>query len=106
MKFSKIKEKKFEKMAEQATIDCYGEYEQFSGWACTLEEELPLPLKCIIFGEDAALIDIETDENGTSVLGIIKKGKSKIRIPIQDIELKDKTAKHNDWVDAYRHWLN
>ena len=106
MKLGKTKGKKFEKMAEQATMDCYGEYEQLSGWACALEDELPLPLKCLILGEEAMLTGIETDENGTSVLGIIKKGKSKIRIPIQDIEFKDKTAKYNKWVDAYRHWLS
>lgn len=98
-------EKKFEKMAEEATLDCYGEYEQFSGWSCTLEEKLPLPLKCLILGEEAILTGIETDNNGTSVLGIVKREKWKIRVPIQDIELKDTKAKHAEWIEAYRHWL-
>ena len=77
-------------MAEEATVDCYNEYEQCSGWVCTLVEELPLPLKCLIFGEEATLVDVDADENGTAVLGVIAKNKKKIRIPIQDVEVIDK----------------
>lgn len=99
------KEKKFEQMAEEATVDCYNEYEQGSGWACTLADELPLPLKCLIFGEEAILVDVDTDEGGTSVLGVITKNKKKIRIPIQDVELVDKKAKNLEWLEAYRYWI-
>ena len=84
---------KFQKMAEEATVDYYDEYEQYGGWACTLEEELPLPLKCLVFGEEATLINVDTDDNGTSVLGIVSKNKKKIRIPIQDIEVVNKKDK-------------
>ncbi len=99
------KEKKFEQMAEEATTDCYNEYEQRNGWACTLADRLPLPLKCLIFGEEATLVDVDTDENGTSVLGVITRNKKKIRIPIQDIEVVDKKAKNLEWLEAYRYWI-
>lgn len=92
-------------MAEEATVDCYNEYETYAGWACMLEDELSLPLKCRIFDEQALLVGIETDDNDTAVLGIIKMGKKKIRVPIQDIELMDKKLKSLQWLDAYRHWL-
>lgn len=46
MKKAKSNNSKFELMSEEATLDCYGEYEQFCGWACILEEKLPLPLSC------------------------------------------------------------
>lgn len=96
---------KLEKMADEATVDCYDEYEQFSGWACTLEDELPLPLKCIIFGGDAILVDVNLDDGGLSVLGIIIKDKNKIRIPIQDVIAADKKAKGLEWIEAYRYWV-
>jgi len=72
-------------MAEEATVDCYNEYEQSSGWACTLADELPLPLKCLVFGKEAVLVDVDTDEQGTSVLGVITQNRKKIRIPIPDV---------------------
>lgn len=96
---------KIEKLIEEATTDCYNEHEAFSGWATTLENSLKLPCKCLLLGEEAMLTGIDTDESGTSVLGIIKKGNKKIRIPAQDIELKDKAARGAIWLDAYRHWL-
>ena len=105
MKISKQNKNKFERMVEEATIDCYNEYEQCSGWACTLEEELPLPLKCLIFGEEATLVDVGADEHGTAVLGVITKNKKKIRIPIQDVEAIDKIAKNLEWLKAYRYWI-
>ena len=99
------KEKKFQKMVEEATVDCYNKYEQSSGWACTLADELSLPLKCLIFGKEAMLVDVDTDEYGTSVMGVIAKNKKKIRIPIQDVEIVDKKCKSLDWILAYRYWI-
>lgn len=104
-KISERRMKKLEKMAEDATVDCYDD-EVFAGWACTLEDELPLPLKCKILGQETLMVKVETDDSGKSVLGVIKSGKSKstIRVPIQDIEFVNK-SKELQWVDAYRHWL-
>ena len=105
MNISEQNKNKFEQMAEEAVVDCYNEYEQCSGWACTLAEELPLPLKCLIFGEEAMLVDVDTDEQETFVLGVITKNKKKIRIPIQDVDVVDKRAKTIDWLEAYRYWI-
>ncbi|MFH1637208.1 MAG: calcium-binding protein [Candidatus Woesearchaeota archaeon] len=103
-KISKRKAKKLKLMAEEATVDCHNEDEQFSGWECTLNDELPLPLKCRIFDEEALLVRICMDESGRSILGTIKKGNKKIRIPIQD--LKPASQKAAEWIEAYRIWLS
>ncbi len=105
MKITKQNKNKFKKMAEEATVDCYNEYEQCSGWACTLEDELPLPLKCLIFGEEATLVELDIDENGTSVLGVVTKNKKKIRILVQDVEVVDKKSTGLEWLEAYRYWI-
>jgi hypothetical protein len=78
---------------------------QFSGWACTLEEKLRLPLKCLVFGEEARLVKIDTDENGTAVLGIIIRDKKKVRVPIQDLKVADESAECLEWLEAYKCWL-
>lgn len=105
LKHSERRLKNLEKMAEDATVDCYNDEEAFAGWACTLEDELPLPLKCKILGQEAFLIRVETDDSGKSVLGVIKIGKKKIRTPIQDIVPVNKKMKNVQLIDAYRHWL-
>lgn len=104
-KLGKLKVKRLEKFAEEATVDCYTDQEAFSGWACTLEDKLPLPMKCQLLGEEAMLARVEADDGGMAVLGIIKRGRKKLRIPVQDIEPADKKAKGLEWIEAYRHWL-
>jgi len=105
MKLTEDQKRKFEKMAAEATTDCYNEEEAFSGWASTLEDNLQLPLKCFVFGEEATLIGIDMNEGSGAVLGVIQKNKKKVRVPIQDIKIKDKTTKSLEWIEAYRYYI-
>ncbi|MBI4182275.1 MAG: hypothetical protein HY520_04895 [Candidatus Aenigmarchaeota archaeon] len=101
----KRKSKMLEKLAEEATVDCWTDEEVFGGWACTLEDELPLPMKCHILGEEAMLVGVEVDDGGKAVLGRVVKARKKIRVPVQDIEPADAKTKGLEWLEAYRHWL-
>lgn len=40
MKRTKISKKEYEKIIEEATVDCYNEDEAFYGMVCTLSDEL------------------------------------------------------------------
>jgi len=90
----------YEKIIEEATTDCYEEYEQAAGWACILEDNIFMPCKCFIGKEEAILNKIEQHEN--SVLGLITIDKIKIRTPIEDIKSKDKNM--TIYIDAYIYW--
>lgn len=94
--------KTYEKIIEDATIDCYGEYEQISGWACLLNDNIHIPCNCAIGKEKAVLEKIDTDDNGNVVIGIIKMNKSKMRVLIQDVILENQKAM--DYVSAYDYW--
>jgi len=89
----------FEKIIEDATVDCNSEDEQITGWACSP------PCNCIIGKEkreQAVLEKVEQDGRSNSILGIIKLGKIKIRIPIEDINLED--SKKMKYINAYKYW--
>lgn len=92
----------FEEIIEEATVDCYNEYEQISGWVCVLEENIPSPCKCLIGKEIASLEKIDTNSSSSEIFGIIKLNKTKIRIPIEDILLEDPNSMK--YIDAYRYW--
>ena len=96
------KKKVFEKIIEDATMDCYGEYEQISGWVCLLDDNIPTPCDCIIGEEHVVLEKIETDNNGMVVIGSIKLNKTKMRVLIQDIVLQNQNAMN--YIDAYTYW--
>ena len=83
-------------------MDCYGEYEQISGWACLLDEFIRTPCNCVLGKEKAVLEKIGTDDNGNVVIGVIKLNKTKVRVLIQDIILENQKAM--DYINAYAHW--
>src|SRR3989338_11617897 len=103
MKSRNSKQKKvFEKIIEDATMDCYGEYEQISGWACFLDDSIHTPCKCRIGKELMVLEKIGTDDNGNVVIGIIKFNKTKVRVLIQDVTLE--SQKEMGYINAYAYW--
>ena len=77
----------YKKIIEDATIDCYGAYEQISGWACLLDDCVPTPCNCTIGKEKAVLEKIDMDDNCNALIGAIKLNKTKFRVPIQEVLL-------------------
>ena len=51
--------KAYEKIIEEATVDCHDEYEQICGWVCSLDEKIATPCKCKIAKQDAILEKID-----------------------------------------------
>ena len=96
------KKKMYERIIEEATVDCYGEYEQISGWACLLDDNLPTPCNCIIGKEKATLEKINMDDTGNVVVGIVRLNKTKVRILLQDIILENQKAMN--YINAYAYW--
>ena len=92
----------YEKIIEEATMDCSDEYEQMAGWECVLDEKISTPHSCMIGTQHAILEKVSLDDNGGSVIGVIRLNKTRMRILIQDIILEDSEAmKH---IDAYKYW--
>lgn len=44
------KKVRWEAMIEEATVDCYGEYEEFAGMLATLEDRLEFPFEARVLG--------------------------------------------------------
>ena len=97
------REKKiYERIIEEATMDCHDEYEQISGWECAFDENVHTPCSCTIGKEEAILEKISPDDNGNIIMGFIKLNKTKIRVLIQDIVLDN--PKSMKYVNAYKYW--
>ena len=92
----------FEKIIEEATADCYNEYEQIAGWTCLLVENIFVPCKCLIGKEKASLEKIDTNNNSSEIFGIIRLNKTILRIPIEGISLEN--SNHMKYIKAYRYW--
>ena len=54
-----------DKMIEEATVDCYDEQEQASGFFTMIEDNLVFPFTARVFGIDVSVVGIEMDDDGS-----------------------------------------
>lgn len=94
--------KLYEKIIEDATIDCHDDEEQILGWDNLLDENITTPCSCKIGKQEAVLEKIDFDDKGEALVGVIKLNKIKMRILLQDIILDNpETMKY---INAYKYW--
>lgn len=101
MKKNEFSEEKFDALIEEATVDCYGDYECLTGFCCTFENEFEFPFKAKIIGEEVKVIGVT--ENGEQIEAICKRNGKKSNINI--LNLKIRSRKEKEWIKAYKKWL-
>jgi calcium binding protein len=94
---------RLEAMAEEATVDAYGESEQICGWACMLEEHIVVPFETTVLGEAVTVEAIE-HRGDTRIVAICKRGRSRQAIDILELPLRSPPPTGTEWIEAYRHW--
>ena len=97
---------RLEALIEEATIDCYDEYEAFSGMEATLTDELAFPLKAIALGDPVTVTGIDqksSPERGLMVT--VAKAGTSYAFPLSELELVDPDPASAEWVAAYKLWL-
>jgi hypothetical protein len=93
-----------EAMAQQATVDCYSESEQASGFHAMIADNLEVPFGAKVLGVDVLVEDIDLKEDGAIVAICVRGGFSQA-IRVLDLPLPTPPPAGAEWIDAYRHWL-
>lgn len=90
-------------MIEEALVDAYGESEQKTGFYTMLEDNLATPFQTEILGVETTVerIDLTDDEQ---IVTVCARGKSRQRIPILDLPLRDPPPEGAEWIEAFRRW--
>ncbi len=101
-KIALTEKKLYEKIIEQATVDCYDEEEQTVGWECILDENICTPCECVIGKEKAILEKVTSDDCGNVMIGVVRLNKTKLRVVLRDIILEDPKAMQ--YINAYIYW--
>ena len=92
-----------ERMAEEATVDAYGESEQVCGFYTMLDNDLELPFKTAVLGSEVTVEEIDLTDNDRIVV-VCRRGQERQRLPILDLPLPEPPPKGWEWIEAYRHW--
>jgi hypothetical protein len=94
---------RLDKLIEEATVDCYNESEQISGFFCVLEERLEMPFTVSLLGVEAVVERIElTDVD--EIVAVCRRGRNRQRISILELPLPHPRPAGTEWMEAYRRW--
>lgn len=91
-------------MAQAATIDCYNESEEITGWFTMIEENLATPFETRVLGAAVTIERIELNEAG-QIVAVCSRGRDRQTLPILDLPLPRLRPVGSEWIEAYRRWF-
>ena len=90
-------------MIEQATVDCYNESEQVTGWFTMIDENLAVPFETTVLGVPVTVERVDLDRS-EQIVAICSRGRSRQSLPILDLRLPAPAPGGAEWIEAYRCW--
>jgi len=99
-----LAKKQMETMIQAATVDCYNESEEVTGWFTMLEESLAVPFETRVLGVPVTVERIALND-ADQIVAVCSRGRDRQTLPILDLPLPRRRPEGSEWIDAYRHWL-
>ncbi len=88
---------------EAATVDCYNEFEQITGWLTVIDENLAMPFETTVLGVPVTVE--RTDLNRSEqIVAVCSRDPSRLTLPILDLPLPTPAPEGAEWIGAYRQW--
>jgi Calcium binding len=95
--------RQLDKLIEEATVDCYNEEEQASGFFTIIEENLALPFRTCILGIEVSVVAVEMDNDG-GLKAVCERAGNRQRIGLNDLPLPSPPPSGAEWIAAYQRW--
>jgi calcium binding protein len=100
----RISKGRLEEMIEEATVDCYNESEQVTGWFTMIEENLAVPFETTVLGVQVTVEGVDLNRS-EQIVAIFSRGRSRQSLPILDLPLPTPPPAGSEWIEAYRRWI-
>ena len=97
----KQKQYDLDELIEEATVDCYDEYECRVGFLTMIQDNLQTPFTAKLNKHTITVGDI--NGNDRVIKAIINDGDKTYSVDILDLEINDQVGGF-EWVAAYRKW--
>jgi len=95
-------EEELDGLIAQATVDCYNEGEQLTGFATMIGDSLAVPFEMTVLGVTVTVRKIDYADCG--IVATRARGEYRQAIPILDLPLPDPPPQGTEWISAYRRW--
>lgn len=99
---NKPSQAELDELIAQATVDCYNEDEELTGFATMIGDNLAVPFETAVLGVTVTVKKIDYTDSG--IVAICARGKHQQAIPILDLPLPDPPPQGTEWIAAYRRW--
>ena len=93
-----------DELIEEATVDCYDEEEQATGFFAVIDDNLALPFTTRILGVDASVTAVEMDNDGR-IKAVCERSGEQQRLDLIDLPLPSPPPSGAEWIAAYRRWI-
>ncbi len=100
------KQSRIDALLEEATVDCYGEEEEFGGVLVALEDGLVFPLQARALGEIVTVIGLNSERSSPrrGIIARVRKGDREYSVSLAELEFVDLDPVSAEWLEVYRYW--
>ncbi len=99
-----ISRAELDEMVEEATVDCYNESEQITGWFTMIDENLAVPFETTVLGVPVTVVRVDLSHS-EQIVAVCARGRDRQSLPILDLPLPTLPPNGAEWIEAYRLWL-
>ena len=91
-------------LIEEATVDCYNEYEQHTGLLTMIEDEVACPFRARVVGEEVEVLGFEPPAEGFGLKAVCRRRGKKYKVDVSALEWVEPHPAGFEWLQAYLMW--
>jgi hypothetical protein len=91
-------------LIEEATVDCYNEYEQHAGLLTMIEDEVACPFRAKVAGEDVEVLGFEAPRDGFDLKAVCRRKGKEYKLDVTSLEWVEPRPAGFEWLEAYLLW--
>ncbi len=95
-------------LLEEATVDCYDEYEQFWGLYTMIDESLPFPFLATVVGKNVSVLGLDGEHSGLfgGIHARVRRGDKEYVASLTSLNVENANAKVAKWLAVYGYWAS
>lgn len=101
-----VSEERLRELLEEATVDAYGDDEEFSGVLITLDENVDWPLSATLAGMPVEVLGLDESASGLrrGIMARIRRGGKEYEAALADLTFGDVDEASGEWLAMFRWW--
>lgn len=92
-----------ERLIEEATVDCYGEPEERTGFHTMIAAHLEVPFVTTVLGVVVTVTAVELTTRD-EIVAVCRRGRDRLAVSLLELALPAPRPRGAEWIEAYRLW--